>query len=161
MTRLDIAWWHVLFANWFVDPAHLNAYLPSALSIDSYDGNAWFSVVPFPNVDVRPTWLPEGWDIDLLELNLRMRATHNCEPVNYYTLGVTTPHQTTGCDRMLARPHIVAVANWSPQAALIGYTALTYAISWSLWDVGRSARSGRCSQERCCSYLGGSDRLAC
>ena len=35
----------------------------------------------------------------------------------------------------MTRPHTVAVADWSPRAIFIGYTALTYAISWSLWSV--------------------------
>ncbi len=61
---------------------------------------------------------------------------------------------------MPSRSHAVAVADWSPRAILLGYTALTYAISWSLWSVWRSARPGRHPQERSCSYSAGSDRLA-
>ncbi|EMA69994.1 hypothetical protein C468_00625 [Halorubrum kocurii JCM 14978] len=72
-----MGWRHVLFANWSVDPELLNAHLPSALSADTYDGDAWLSVVPFTNVDVRPTWAPEGWGFSLPELNLRTYVTHD------------------------------------------------------------------------------------
>jgi uncharacterized protein YqjF (DUF2071 family) len=61
VTALNMGWRHVLFANWSVDSDLLNAHLPSTLTIDTYDGDAWLSVVPFTNVDVRSTWVPEGW----------------------------------------------------------------------------------------------------
>ncbi|WP_311173501.1 CPBP family intramembrane glutamic endopeptidase [Halobellus ordinarius] len=43
---------------------------------------------------------------------------------------------------MPARPHPVAVADWSPRATLLGYTTLTYAISWSLWSVWALSETG-------------------
>jgi hypothetical protein len=77
VTSLHMGWQHVLFANWPVDPDLLDAYLPSALAVDTYDGDAWLSVVPFTNVDVRPTWVPDGWGFPLPELNLRTYVTHD------------------------------------------------------------------------------------
>lgn len=77
VTSLHMGWRHVLFANWPVDPGLLDAHLPSALSVDTYDSDAWLSVVPFTNVDVRPTWLPDGWGLPLPELNLRPYVTHD------------------------------------------------------------------------------------
>jgi uncharacterized protein YqjF (DUF2071 family) len=74
---LHMEWRHVLFANWPVDPELLVDHVPAALSLDTYDGDAWLSVVPFKNVDVRPTWLPAGWGYPLPELNLRTYVTHN------------------------------------------------------------------------------------
>ena len=74
---LHMGWRHVLFANWPVDPDLLNAHLPSAFSVDTYDGDAWLSVVPFTNVDGRPTWIPDGWGFPLPELNLRTYVTHD------------------------------------------------------------------------------------
>ncbi|WP_323192508.1 DUF2071 domain-containing protein [Halostella sp. PRR32] len=74
---LHMGWRHVLFANWPVNPDIVDAHLPSTLSVDTYDGDAWLSVVPFTNVDVRPTWVPEGWGFPLSELNLRTYVTHD------------------------------------------------------------------------------------
>lgn len=74
---LHMGWRHVLFANWPVDPAVVETHLPSALSVDTYDGQAWLSVVPFTNVDLRPTLLPEGLGVRLPELNLRTYVTHD------------------------------------------------------------------------------------
>jgi len=72
-----MGWRHVLFANWPIDPEILDAHLPSALTVDTHDGEAWLSVVPFTNVDVRPTWVPEGWGFPLPELGLRTYVTHD------------------------------------------------------------------------------------
>jgi uncharacterized protein YqjF (DUF2071 family) len=71
VTALHMGWRHVLFANWPVDPAVVSAHLPADLTVDTYEGTAWLSVVPFTNVDVRPRWFPGGWGMPLPELNLR------------------------------------------------------------------------------------------
>jgi len=76
VTSLHMGWRHVLFANWPIDAEPLDAHLPSTLTVDTFDGHAWLSVVPFTNVDVRPTWIPEGWGFPLPELNLRTYVTH-------------------------------------------------------------------------------------
>ena len=74
---LHMGWRHVLFANWPVSPALVAAHLPDSLDVDTFDGEAWLSVVPFTNVDVRPTWWPAGWGLPLPELNLRTYVTHD------------------------------------------------------------------------------------
>lgn len=71
VTSLHMGWRHVLFANWPVDPDVVRAHVPDTLTVDTYDGDAWLSVVPFTNVDVRPAWAPEGFGLPLPELNLR------------------------------------------------------------------------------------------
>ena len=43
---------------------------------------------------------------------------------------------------MPARSSVVAVTDWSPRATLLGYTALTYTISWSLWSVWAISETG-------------------
>lgn len=77
VTSLHMGWRHVLFANWPVDPSIVRAHVPDALTVDTYDGDAWLSVVPFTNVDVRPAWVPTGWGVPLPELNLRTYVTHD------------------------------------------------------------------------------------
>jgi len=74
-----MGWRHVLFANWPVEPALVEAHLPNALSVDTYDGQAWLSVVPFTNVAVRPKGLPDWTGFRLPELNLRTYVTHEGE----------------------------------------------------------------------------------
>lgn len=74
---VDMGWRHVLFANWAVDPDVVAAHLPEPLSVDTYDGAAWLSVVPFTNVAVRPAGLPARAGFRLPELNLRTYVTHD------------------------------------------------------------------------------------
>lgn len=79
-----MGWRHVLFANWPVDPAVAEPHVPDAMTLDTFDGEAWLSVVPFTNVDVRPARLPAGWGFDLPELNLRTYVTVDGAPGVYF-----------------------------------------------------------------------------
>ena len=74
---LHMGWRQVLFANWPVDPSVVRPHVPDSLSVDTHAGDAWLSVVPYTNVDVRPTWIPAGWGVALPELNLRTYVTHD------------------------------------------------------------------------------------
>lgn len=74
---LHMGWRHVLFANWPVDPQFIEPHIPTGLTLDTYDGRAWLSVVPFTNIDVRPRIFPRGTGIPLPELNLRTYVTHD------------------------------------------------------------------------------------
>jgi uncharacterized protein YqjF (DUF2071 family) len=84
MTPLHMGWRHVLFANWPVDPSVVSARVPNALTVDTFDGDAWLSVVPFTNVDVRPAWAPSGWGFSLPELNLRTYVTYDGQEGVYF-----------------------------------------------------------------------------
>jgi uncharacterized protein YqjF (DUF2071 family) len=48
-----MGWRHLLFATCLVDPGLVDAHLPDVLSVDSFGGDAWLSVVPSINVAVR------------------------------------------------------------------------------------------------------------
>ncbi|QLG64260.1 YqjF family protein [Halorarum salinum] len=77
-------WRHLLFANWPVDADAVDARLPDAFPVETYDGDAWLSVVPLVNVHVRPRGLPEAFGLPLPELNLRTYVTHGGEPGVYF-----------------------------------------------------------------------------
>ena len=81
---LHMGWRHVLFASWPVDPDLVAAHLPEALEVDTAEGQAWLSVVPFTNVDVRPKALPSGTGLPLPELNLRTYVTYEGTPAVYF-----------------------------------------------------------------------------
>ncbi len=75
MFGVEMGWRQLLFANWPVEPEVAERGLPEGLNVDTYDGQAWLSVVPFINVDVRPRGLPASVGVDLPELNLRTYVT--------------------------------------------------------------------------------------
>ncbi|WP_254766678.1 YqjF family protein [Salinilacihabitans rarus] len=81
---LRMGWRNVLFANWPVDPAVVDAHVPDTLTVDTCDGRAWLSVVPFTNVDVRPRRCPAGTGVALPELNLRTYVTRDGTPGVYF-----------------------------------------------------------------------------
>lgn len=81
---LNMGWQHVLFANWPVDPAVVDAHLPDDLAVDTHDEQAWLSAVPFTNVEVHPVGVPDALGYRLPELNLRTYVTHNNEPGVYF-----------------------------------------------------------------------------
>ncbi|MFC6952139.1 DUF2071 domain-containing protein [Halorubellus litoreus] len=66
-----MGWLNLAFLNYPVEPSVVDERLPDALAVDTYDGDAWLSVVPFTNVAVRPKGLPRGLGFALPELNLR------------------------------------------------------------------------------------------
>jgi len=56
---------------------------------------------------------------------------------------------------MPPRSHATAVTDWSPRAILLGYTALTYTSSWSLWSVRAISETGTTPTETLLFVLGG------
>ena len=84
VVSLYMEWRHVLFANWPVDTDLVEPHLPKRLTLDTYDGQAWLSVVPFTNVDVRPRVLPAGTGLPLPEVNLRTYVVHDGVPGVYF-----------------------------------------------------------------------------
>lgn len=81
---LSMDWRHVLFANWPVEPEVVRPHVPDAMTLDTFDGEAWLSVVPFTNEDVRPPWFPEGVGVRLPELNLRTYVVVDDRPGVYF-----------------------------------------------------------------------------
>ena len=79
-----MSWRALLFANWPVDPDVVAAHLPDALPVDTYDGEAWLSVVPFTNAAVRPRGVPASLGVDLPELNLRTYVRVDGTPSVYF-----------------------------------------------------------------------------
>ena len=65
----EMRWERVLFVHWPVDPSVLDGRLPRDLSLDTFDGRAWVSVVALVMADVRPPGVPVGYTFP--EVNLR------------------------------------------------------------------------------------------
>lgn len=89
MVDFEMGWRNLLFANWSVEPEVVARYLPDALSVDTYDGRAWLSVVAFRNVGLRPRGVPKSAGYDLPELNLRTYVTapgHERPGILFYNL---------------------------------------------------------------------------
>ncbi|GAA0461704.1 hypothetical protein GCM10008985_17810 [Halococcus dombrowskii] len=93
VVALAMEWRELLFANWPVDPDVVSAHLPDTLAVDSHDGSAWLSVVPFTNAAVRPHRLPSRLGIDLPELNLQPTSPSTARPAS--TSSASTPRDSS------------------------------------------------------------------
>jgi hypothetical protein len=71
MPAFEMRWRDTLFASWPVDPDLVAPRLPAGLAVDTFDGDAYLSVVPFAIEDIRPEGLPARLGRSTPELNLR------------------------------------------------------------------------------------------
>jgi uncharacterized protein YqjF (DUF2071 family) len=79
------AWHELLFMHWRIPPDVLRARVPSALPLDTFDGDAWLAIVPFEMRDVRPRFLPAVPGLSFFpELNVRTYVTLNNRPGVYF-----------------------------------------------------------------------------
>ncbi len=75
------SWHDLLFAHWPVDISALRKAVPSALAIDTYQGQAWLGVVPFRMSGVRLRGTPSvPWLSAFPELNVRTYVVAEGKP---------------------------------------------------------------------------------
>lgn len=78
-------WRTLLFAHWPVDVDQLRDLVPPELPLDTFDGQAWVSIVPFYITDLRPRWLPPVPGLSaFLEINVRTYVVLNDKPGVYF-----------------------------------------------------------------------------
>ena len=77
MPAFEMEWRDALFASYPVDPAVVEPHLPERLTVDTFEGDAYLSVVPFVIEEIRPRGLPAAVGLTTPELNLRTYVT--CE----------------------------------------------------------------------------------
>src|SRR5918998_2146298 len=90
---LGMSWRDLLFMHWPVRADSLRPLLPSALSLDTFDGSAWLGVVPFRMTGVRPRFVPAVPPLsNFPELNLRTYVTAGGKPgIWFFSLDAHNP----------------------------------------------------------------------
>jgi len=77
-------WGELLFANYPIDVATLQAKLPKGMIVDTFDGMGWLSIVPF-YLKMSFRGLPKSlWPIRFPELNVRTYVRVNGHPAIYF-----------------------------------------------------------------------------
>ena len=71
MPAFEMEWRDLFFASFPVDPAVVGSHIPGRLTVDTFEGDAYLSVVPFLIEDIRPRGLPGAVGLSTPELNLR------------------------------------------------------------------------------------------
>ncbi len=77
-------WRDLFFLHYAVDPALVRPLVPSALELDTWDGELWIGVVPFVMRDIKSAWMPRVLALDFLETNLRTYVHYRGEPGVYF-----------------------------------------------------------------------------
>ena len=87
------SWHDLLFAHWPVPLASLRPHLPSDLSIDTFEGQAWIGIVPFRMSRVRLRGTPALPGLSAFpELNVRTYVVANEKPgVWFFSLDAANP----------------------------------------------------------------------
>jgi uncharacterized protein YqjF (DUF2071 family) len=70
------SWYDLLLAHWPVRAEDLRTMIPEPLEVDSHDGVAWVSIVPFRMQNVRVRGIPRACGLTFPELNLRTYVRH-------------------------------------------------------------------------------------
>ncbi|HEX8354086.1 MAG TPA: DUF2071 domain-containing protein [Pyrinomonadaceae bacterium] len=101
-------WWgKLLFMHWPVAVSALRPLVPPQLSIDTFEGQAWVSVVPFRMWGVRPYFTPPVPGLNsFLELNVRTYVLHRGVPgVWFLSLDINSPFAKWGGRQFFFLPY--------------------------------------------------------
>jgi uncharacterized protein YqjF (DUF2071 family) len=104
-------WWgKLLFMHWPVEVSALRPLVPPQLSIDTFYGKAWVSVVPFMMWGVRPYFTPPVPGLNsFLELNVRTYVRYRGVPgVWFFSLDIDNPVARWGGRRFFFLPYHTA-----------------------------------------------------
>ncbi|MFC7071485.1 YqjF family protein [Halovenus rubra] len=84
MPAFEMGWRDTFFASWPVDSELVTPRIPERLTVDTFDGDAYLSVVPFAIEDIRPAGFPTAVGLSTAELNLRTYVTCDGAPGIYF-----------------------------------------------------------------------------
>jgi uncharacterized protein YqjF (DUF2071 family) len=116
-------WSDLLFAHWPVAPEALRGLIPSGLTLETFEGDAWIGVVPFRMSGVRPRWSPAApWLSAFPELNVRTYVAAEGRPgVWFFSLDAGNPVAVAIGRRRFRLPYYRARMSITPQDAGVRY----------------------------------------
>src|SRR3712207_2215339 len=90
---LSMSWHDLLFMHWPVPEGALRPWIPSPLSLDTFDGSAWLGITPFRMSGARPRFLPSIPPLsNFPELNVRTYVTAGGRPgIWFFSLDAGNP----------------------------------------------------------------------
>lgn len=87
-----MTWRAGVFLHWPVDPAVLRPYVPDALDLDIYEGEAWISILPFMLADIKLRGFPDWSGLTIGELNVRTYVRYRGDPgLYFFSIDVDSP----------------------------------------------------------------------
>ena len=116
-------WHELLFAHWPVPAEMLRSRLPSGLTLDTYEGEAWLGVVPFRMSGVHPRGLPSvPWLSAFPELNVRTYVVAQDRPgVYFFSLDAANPVAVEIARRVFYLPYLTATMRCARTGDTVAY----------------------------------------
>lgn len=160
-------WRDLLFMHWPVPPEALRPHVSPALTLDTYEGQAWVGVVPFLMTNIRLRWLPPiPGTTSFPELNVRTYVTIDGRPgVCFLSLDATNAVAVEVARRWFHLPYVGARISCRREGDEISYTSERYddrlprpaqlEVRYRSTGTGERARPGSLAQwltERYCLY---------
>ncbi len=103
-------WRDLLFVHQRVAVSHLRPLVPAALAIDTFDGEAWATLIPFAIPDSRPAGVPAALGMSFLETNLRtyVRSPEGEPGIFFFSLEASSWLAVAGARAGYALPYFPA-----------------------------------------------------
>lgn len=122
---MRMSWLDLCFLNWPVNAAQLAATLPRGVTLDTFEGQAWLSVVPFRMEHVAPRFVPDIPGLSAFpELNLRTYVVVNGIPgVWFYSLDAAQPLAVRLARQFFYLPYFDAQIWLDRQGDVISYAS--------------------------------------
>lgn len=87
-----MTWRDGLFVNWPVDPGALRPHIPDELSLETWEGDAWLSVLPFVLTNAGFRGTPPVTRTAVAELNVRTYVRYRGDPgLFFFSIDVGNP----------------------------------------------------------------------
>ncbi|MGH9333712.1 MAG: YqjF family protein, partial [Vicinamibacteria bacterium] len=118
-----MTWRDLAFVHWPVAPESLRGSIPSGLTLDTFQGDAWLGVVPFRMTGVRPRGVPPIPGLSsIVELNVRTYVVAEEKPgVWFYSLDATSRLAVRGARVSFHLPYFDARMSVRRQEETIHY----------------------------------------
>jgi uncharacterized protein YqjF (DUF2071 family) len=118
-------WGKLLFIHWAIDTAVLRPLIPSQLSVDTFDGQAWIGVVPFTMWGIRASFLPPIPGTSAFhELNVRTYVHCKGVPgVWFFSLDAANSLAVWGARTFYYLPYFNAEMSLEQQGSRIEYAS--------------------------------------
>lgn len=118
-------WDQLLFMNWPITPQALRPFIPSRLTIDTFDSMAWITITPFTMRNVRLPFTPSMPFLSHFhELNVRTYVHLDGIPgICFFSLDASRRLAVHGARSRFYLPYFTASMNLRKQQDTIHYTS--------------------------------------
>jgi len=119
-------WGKLLFMHWPIDEDILRPLIPSQLSIDIFDGQAWIGVVPFTMWGIRASFLPPIPGTSAFhELNVRTYVHYRGVPgVWFFSLDAANSQAVWAARTFYHLPYFNATMSLKQEGNTINYSSI-------------------------------------